>query len=690
MSGPFGRSRLFLWYGAIVIAAVALVASLGGFARADLFFLDRAFLLRGEQEPNPDIAIVAISERDFELGAPRWPWPRSLMARLIDRIAEQEPAVIAIDIIYTEPTTPETLVDEALLEAVAPYPYLGLSGERLTVQTRDGARQLGPGAPGFERIAEHAALAARQDAELATAVAQARERGIDVIVAAQATAAPGTQGVALPYPALQAAAGNGIGLVGIAPDRDGVLRRYLPYAVDLNGRVVYGLAIQAAADYRSLTPLARPEANGDVTVASMSSGAATTIDVHDGRILLDFSGPAGTYPALDAHDVLVGGIAPSALQGKIVFLGVTDPSVGDVHLTPFSGPDRMSGVEYHANATDAILRGDFFSEAPRALEIIIIIALGAGAIAIGRIPRAVIAFPGVLVPLAGLATLWLWAFSGLHYLLPPSGALAVLAGGFTVALADRVALERFEKQRVRAVLSRYMAPEVVGELLRTPGAAELGGKRAEITILFADIRGFTAIAERVSPEAVINLLNDYLSVMTDIIFRHGGTIDKFEGDAIVAFFGAPQRRDDDALRAVRAALEMRKQIERVSLQWEALAGAQLRIGVGINTGVAIVGNVGSARRMDYTVIGDAVNLASRLQGLTKAHGTDILISEATLAKIGATARCKALGPMQIQGRAGSVSVFEVLGLAEETQGPARRAGQRAAEPAPALGEGHAV
>ena len=219
------------------------------------------------------------------------------------------------------------------------------------------------------------------------------------------------------------------------------------------------------------------------------------------------------------------------------------------------------------------------------------------------------------------------------------------------------------------MLSRYLAPDIVEEMLKNPVDVQLLSRRVDLTILFSDIRGFTSLSEKLDPEAVVELLNEYLTVMTEVIFRHGGTVDKFEGDAILVFFGAPQRHADDPERAVRTALEMRDRLGELEERWKARTGDPLRIGIGINSGEVMVGNIGSQRRMDYTVIGDTVNLASRLQDLTKEFGASILISGSTHLRVHHMCQVRSLGSVEVRGREQSVDLYEVLNSKAEAVAP---------------------
>ena len=666
----FSLKRLFMVYSLPLTLTLCLLTGFDVFRQPDLFFLDRAFQWRGPREPRPELAIVAVTQQDFERGAPRWPWPRSLMARLIDQVSRHRPAVIAIDILYTERSNTEAVFTRDRFAEVQPYLYHVLSGEELRIQTREGSRVIGPGNPGFDLISSGAASAKSQDLELADAVRRAVDDGIPVILAAQTVS--GKQGVGLsePYPEL-AAAGGTLGLVGIRLDRDGVLRRYLPYGQDKEGRFVYGMALEAVAKLQGADFPERPMVSGDVPLIG-----GAMVKTSGGQFLVNFRGGPGAYPTLQAGDVLrddeilLGGEDYSAqLNEKIVFIGVTDPSAGDLHPTPYSGTRRMSGVEFHAAAADTILSDSFIRVAPRYLGIILVALLAIAAMALGRFPRPVYGFGGAVVVLGSLSGGWFGLFVGANYLLPLAGPLAAMVFGYGFALIDRVGVEQLEKQRARSMLSRYLPPDIVKEMLKSPINAQLGSRRAELTVLFSDIRGFTSLSERVDPEVVVDLLNQYLTVMTETIFRHGGTVDKFEGDGILVFFGAPQVHADHPERAVRTALEMQDRLAELQGPWRELSDEPLRIGVAINTGEVMLGNIGSSRRMDYTIIGDTVNLAARLQDLTKEFGASVLISGNTQERVKHMCRLRNLGSVEVRGRQQHVELYEVESLAFETDGP---------------------
>ena len=602
-----------------------------------------------------------ISQQDFERGAPRWPWPRSLVARLMDQVGQHRPGVIVVDILYSERSNTETVITQEQFAQIQPYLYQILSGAPLEIQTREGTKVVGPGTPGYDQIVSGADSARAQDLELARAIRRTVGDGVPVVLAAQNISRPGVAGLVEPYQEL-AASGGSIGLVGVLPDRDGVLRRYVTYGQDKDGNYVYGLALAAVAKFKDVELPETPLPGGDVPI-----GDDLVVKVANGQFMVNFRGPPGTHATLMARDILRGEEDfSSKLEGKIVFIGVTDPSVEDAFPTPFSGTNRMAGVEFHAAAADTLLRGSFIRMTPDYQVVLIVVALGLGAVALGRFVRPLLGVGGAAAILAALFGAWIGSFVWADYSLPITAPLIAVFFGYALSMTDRVSVEQIEKRHARSMLSRYLPPAIVRQMLKDPVAAQLGGKRADLTVLFSDIRGFTTISERLAPEEVVALLNQYLTVMTEVIFRHGGTVDKFEGDAILAFFGAPQSHGDDSERAVWAAVEMRDHLVELESSWRELTQAPLSIGIAINTGQAMVGNIGSQRRMDYTVIGDAVNLASRLQDLTKEYGVSILISGSTHARVKHMCQVRALGIVEVRGRTQPVDLYEVVDLRVES------------------------
>ncbi|MFQ5946563.1 MAG: adenylate/guanylate cyclase domain-containing protein, partial [Anaerolineae bacterium] len=363
-------------------------------------------------------------------------------------------------------------------------------------------------------------------------------------------------------------------------------------------------------------------------------------------------------------------------------IGLTAKTLQDIHQTPFSltasrgfrAPnlwerlyelvtvpqsrgEMLSGVEVQANFAETVLRGIPLRRPPVLFHLAILLLLSIPIWYLTAALRGYKAFWAYLSLAIGYTILNLALFSALNLwldLVPPLLSLTLAYASISV---DKYVSEERQRQRTRALFGRYVSPDVLREVLDNPEGAGLGGRRRKVTVLFSDIRGFTAISEQLPPEDVISLLNDYLSRVTDIMLLHGGTLDKFIGDAVMALFGAPIQRDDDAVRAVHTALALTRLAQELSPKWEARCRHPLEIGVGINTGEAVVGNIGSELRTHYTAIGDVTNLASRLEGLTRDLGVSIVVSETTYEEVKGEFRLRPIREVFVKGRAVAVKVY---------------------------------
>ena len=349
-------------------------------------------------------------------------------------------------------------------------------------------------------------------------------------------------------------------------------------------------------------------------------------------------------------------VDPAAFKGKIVVVGATAAGLYDQKAVPFA--QKMSGPEIHANIVDSILSGRFISPASRSTSILLTVAaaLGVACIAVlaGTWPGVIAALvlaAGLVIGLTGLFGKGTWV-----PMVEPVFAVALAAfGGVTY----QYVFEGREKRRVKRLFSRYVSKDVYQQLLSNPDDAKLGGVRRHMCVLFSDIRGFTAVSERGAPEAIVTQLNQYFSTMVPIVFANQGTVDKFVGDMIMALYGAPLDDPDHADHAVQTALAMAEELARLNGQWAAGGMPALDIGIGINTGDMVAGNLGSESIMSYTVIGDNVNLGARLESLTRNFQTRIIISEATRAALKGQYELHPLGEVTVKGKSVPVRVFEV-------------------------------
>jgi adenylate cyclase len=346
-----------------------------------------------------------------------------------------------------------------------------------------------------------------------------------------------------------------------------------------------------------------------------------------------------------------------------VLVGAFAASLHDLYPTPFSANQPTSGVELQANFIETLVANDPIRPIPARAHTLLFVLLATMAISCAVSLKPSQGF-GLILGLGGLYTILALALFARYQwwlpVVPPLLAMGLTYGGITL---DNYIREQQERLRLRTMFSRYVSADVMHEILENREGLGLHGRRRYITILFSDIRGFTSISERIGPEQVVAFLSAYMAQATQIIFKHGGTVDKFIGDAIMALFGAPKSHGDDALRAVRAGLEMVTLVESLAPQWTPILGRPPQVGIGINSGEAVVGSIGSEIRSDFTAIGDAVNLAARLEGLTKEFGIPLIISEYTAAELGERLALEPLGRVRVTGREAPVLIYTVAELA---------------------------
>lgn len=373
------------------------------------------------------------------------------------------------------------------------------------------------------------------------------------------------------------------------------------------------------------------------------------------RILINYRGPAKTFPVVPFHQVINGEVLPEVFAGKIVLVGATTPILHDVFPTPFATQGEMPGVEIHANVLETLLKGNALIRLPRWVWLLVAAAAGMLAVALTATTRPLLAAAILAEVGVGYAVVGFLAFVVFNLWFDTIPGPLALVLGYGATVVRNFIQEQREKRR----LSRYFSPDVIKEILSAKEGAALGGSRRRITVLFSDIRGFTSISEKLAPEEVVDLLREYLTAMTEVVFRHGGTVDKFIGDSIMALYNAPFEQEDHAAQAVRTALEFQKATRALSERWEAKCGSPLRNGVGINTGDAVVGTIGSEQRLEYTAVGDTVNLASRLENITKEFEVPIILSESTYEEVKHLFPIRSLGEVAVKGKELPVKIYVV-------------------------------
>ena len=467
------------------------------------------------------------------------------------------------------------------------------------------------------------------------------------------------------FPALlnvAAAAGS----VNQVPDGDGTLRR-VPLLVEAGGGEVWeAFALRVLRLWLGLHAASTASLEGDRVVIADGDEIKFQVrtDVH-GAVLVNFVGRPNTFPTYSMIEVLEGRVPASTFADKIVLVGVMNALTEmDLHQTPVSS-HRMSGTEFQANVIHTLLNHrPLVQEGELGVTAAVVLLALASALALSQLGAALGAVLTVLLAL-GYFVFTSARFSAgvLPNVLFPYATIFITYAAVTAA---RFASERVERGRVADVFGRFVSPRVrnaiVALALEDPGLVRPGGRQMELSVLFADIRGFTTISENLPPQEVVGVLNQYLDSMEEEVFRQGGTLDKYTGDGMMVLFGAPLEQADHAERAVRAALGMRRAAAEVSGCLGA-ANCSFAYGIGIATGTAVVGHIGSQRRLDYTAIGDTVNLASRLEGIAPP-GT-ILVNQTTYEAVREVAFVKGLDPVVVKGKVELVPVYEVLGMRDE-------------------------
>jgi adenylate cyclase len=464
---------------------------------------------------------------------------------------------------------------------------------------------------------------------------------------------------------------SGVGFFNAPPDADGVVRKatlVLPFgrSKDLQKWDMYGsLDVMAVRAYLGLGAdnlILNYDENGVVAIEFGPDRRIVPTDI--GQSLVNYHGPAYTYPYYSIADVVADKVPASALNGKIVLIGASATGIGDIKATPYGGT-TYPGVEVHANVIDNILHNNFLVRGGKQqlLDAILIVVFGLPlGFALALAPPRWMWFGIALLPLlvaadyaAFLRGWWL------NFTVPAM----TLTGNVVLVSLYRALIEEKEKRRVRSAFGQYLNPEVIRRLLVNPGLVE--PRKTEITVMFSDIRGFTTISEKLDAQDLATFLNLYLSDMTRIVFQRQGALDKYIGDAVMAFWGAPIEEPGHASRSCECALDMMQRVGELQKQWDAEGKPKLDIGIGLNTGIASVGNMGSSLRLAYTALGDTVNLSSRLEGLNKDYGTHILVNETTYhAAKDSGLIFRELDLIRVKGKLQPVTIYELIGRVSET------------------------
>jgi adenylate cyclase len=646
--------------------AIGLAIAAGSFTAA--FFLSRTGLFttmewkiydlefrrfgNHPERASRDIVLVKIDElsvqRMAENDLGRFPWPRDTYAVLLDYLGRANPKIVAFDVLFIEEDKSK-IGDRSGAEADAEFAAATKKFGRVvhSINVNDSvaftpAKPIGPNFHLPKTIEEHSS-------------------------------------VQFPFPAL-AQNSLALGHTFFVLDADGPVRRAVPFV--RQGNDFYpSLAVATAMLALNVPPSG---VSMDADGLHLGSHSIPLLDVEQEyvekirtrHILIPYKGSAytddqrttTTYRSYRFWDLFLSelklregekpDVDPSVFRDKIVLVGTTAAGLHDIFSTPYGDEGEMPGIQIHASVVDGILNNTFIRRATVrssfTLQALTALAMGMLGVYLGMwwtIPAA-LAVGGVG---AGWAALSFQRGVWLPFV--PAGLTVLIAEFSTVAY--KYFIEDRAKRQIQSLFSRFVSPDVVKELIKDPSKARLGGHRREMSVLFSDIRGFTTLSEAGKPEAIIDQLNEYFSHMVELLFRHKGTLDKFVGDMIMALFNAPTDDPDHADHAVQMGLAMLRELEKLNQKWKSEGKPGFDIGVGINTGDMIAGMVGSEDTLSYTVIGDNVNLGSRLESLNKEYKSHIIISEATYRKLKGSYNVSPLGAVKVKGKTHEVAIYEV-------------------------------
>lgn len=665
MIQPNGKNlRRWITGGLIVLTTTAIVVLLTQdtflrpdvLARFELSTIDYRFGLRGPRPlDSSQVVIVEISEESFTSLPERFPWPRSYYAHLIRNLHRAGARVVGLDLILGGNDARRPANDDSLRAAIRSTGIVVLAGKR------------------------------EQDDLSLIRTSRTNDFGNTFIEK------------------------NGsFGFVNIRNDPDGIYRSYAP---------MFGVAQPDGDDY--LVPtfafavlnryLGYPSTTVPVPAPSSFLYGDRRIPRSDpGTFLISYYGPTGTFPRLKFHDLIDdeefttneerslgeqintfsdpenGYLQSGVLRDKIVLVGVTVPEYKDLFPVSIAqgrqkGDNMMYGVEIHANVIENVLRGDFLRTLPWWLDALMILVCVAATFIGVALPKvsstasdlliettSILAVLALLAVVGGVADM-LFRYAGVIVSVTGLGLAVIM--GYASSTTYHYVAERRQRAMIKNMFSTYLNPSLVDELVAHPERLVLGGRREELTVMFSDIEGFTGISQSMPPEDLVALLNEYLDTMSEVIFELGGTVDKYEGDAIMAFWGAPLPQQDHALRACTAALRMLRTLDAMNVRWKTEGKPPLNIRIGINTGPMVVGNMGSQKKFAYTVIGDSVNVASRLEGANREYHTRIMVAERTHDLVRDRIAGRVLDRITVRGRTQPVSVYELLYLRGEPVAP---------------------
>ncbi len=639
----------------------------------DAIIYDTKLRLTMPRSIDERVAILDIDEKSLaEIG--RWPWGRDHLAKLVDKLFNQYGVrVLGFDVVFAEPDHSSGLNS---LEALAKKDLKDSSS--------------------FQAVLKDLRPQLDYDARFAESL-----RGKPVILGYYLSNLEGgaSSGV-LPPPVLPAGTFSGssivftswknhganlaefqknaagAGLFNPIVDFDGITRR-VPMLAEYQGGYYEALSlamVRAYLNFPKIVPgypedqISTKKNYGNIEWLDLPTERGTTLRIpvdENAAALIPFRGYEGSFRYYSLADILADRIKPELLRGRLVLIGTTAPGLKDQRSTPVG--EAYSGVEMHANLIAGMLEGSIKEKPPYAIGVDILLLLIAGGVMVFLLPL-LSAFRASIVALLVLLFLLSMNFGFWHignFVLPLAAGLLLVFSLYALNMSWGYFVESRSKRQLTGLFGQYVPPELVEEMSRDPENYSMAGRKAELTVLFSDIRGFTTISEGLEPDQLATLMNEYLGAMTEIVRHQRGTLDKYIGDAIMAFWGAPLDDAEHARHAVLTALEMQKALPDLNKKLASKGWPALKIGVGVNSGAMTVGDMGSPVRQSYTVMGDAVNLGSRLEGITKQYGVGIIAGETTRELLKQSFVFRELDRVRVKGKAEPIGIYQPIGVEGE-------------------------
>ncbi|MDZ7808693.1 MAG: adenylate/guanylate cyclase domain-containing protein [Gracilimonas sp.] len=604
---------------------------------------DFLFEMRGELDVSDSpIVLVAISQQADEDIPYKYPWPTNLHAKLVDNLNRAGAKVIAFDVIFDNQDTYDLNNDSLFAESLKKHENVILGGEL----------QVNPNAV----------------SELYSPL--------------------------FPNTVLLNSNPNKPGLVKVFPDLDGAIRTY-NFGHTHNGESYYRLGLEIVRKYKGIPYEEIDDINPDNEQEHFSLGPFEIAKVRSNSFLINYYGPEGIFPEVSFEEVIddssyttvfetglgaqvnsfddptIGHLNLGTFQDKIVLVGATMSLLKDFYSTPFAneGNNDRPGYQIHANAIQTILDNNYLTYFNNWYTLLIMFFFCLVLAFVNRFTNAVVGFLIALILAGAFFGITYWAFTSLNIIMMITGPVIALFVTQSGMVGYEYYMEQKEKRRIKNMFSSYVSPELVDQMVRSGEEPKLGGNEVFITAFFSDIVAFSTFSEQLEPHQLVKLINEYLDAMTGIINEQGGTLDKYIGDAIVSFFGAPVKIVDHAFRACKTACLMQRELQGLSNKWEKEGWPELVVNmrqrIGINTGLVITGNMGSSKRFNYTMMGDNVNLAARCESGAQYYGVDIMVTESAKNEAESFSDelvFRKLDHIVVKGRSQPVEVYELTGL----------------------------